>query len=241
LWQTALVRRWGTRYAWEANICVIHWYTSFPTTTVVDGSINGSTSMEFLSPFTITMFVIWCISEIVITVISAINRITAPSADADKFSFMIVWLSTIPAIIIAYLLQSNFLFFNGFGNLSILFPFLSILGCLFIGFGVTIRLLAVATLKQQFTTKVSIREQHKLMEQGIYKNIRHPAYLGHLMSLCGIGLISGNWISLFALVVFPLLGILYRIHVEEKALLRSFGSSYQEYADRTKRLLPRIW
>jgi protein-S-isoprenylcysteine O-methyltransferase Ste14 len=96
------------------------------------------------------------------------------------------------------------------------------LGCLLIAFGVTIRFIAVTTLKQQFTTKVSIIEGHKIVETGIYKIIRHPAYLGYL-------------------VVLPLLGILYRIHVEESVLLGYFGSAYQEYANRTKRLLPKIW
>ena len=101
--------------------------------------------------------------------------------------------------------------------------------------------MAVATLKKQFTVKVSIIEKHEIVETGIYKIIRHPAYLGHLASLLGIGLVLGNWVGLTALVVLPLAGILYRIHVEESALLRYFGPAYQEYASRTKRLLPGIW
>jgi len=101
--------------------------------------------------------------------------------------------------------------------------------------------MAVITLKQQFTTKVSIIEGHKIVETGIYKVIRHPAYLGYLVSLLGIGLVLGNWVGLTALVVLPLLGILYRIHVEESVLLGYFGTAYQEYVNRTKRLLPGIW
>ena len=58
--------------------------------------------------------------------------------------------------------------------------------------------------------------------------------------MLGIGLVLGNWVGLTALVVLPFLGILYRIHVEESVLLGYFGSAYQEYANRTKRLLPRI-
>jgi protein-S-isoprenylcysteine O-methyltransferase len=115
------------------------------------------------------------------------------------------------------------------------------LGCFFIAFGVTIRLIAVATLKTQFTVKVSIVEKHQIVETGIYRRIRHPAYLGHLASLLGIGLVLGNWVGLAALVVLPLAGILYRIHVEESVLLGYFGSAYQAYASRTKRLLPGIW
>jgi protein-S-isoprenylcysteine O-methyltransferase len=197
--------------------------------------------MEFLRYLTITLFVIWCVSEIVISLTSAINKSTVSSTGADKSSFLIIWLSTIPPILFAYLIQKHSIFSDGFASFSTLFPFLGYLGCLFIAFGVSIRLMAVATLKQQFTTQVSIIERHKIVETGIYKIIRHPAYLGHLASLLGIGFVLGNWIGLTALMVFPLLGILYRIHVEESVLLNYFGSPYQEYANRTKRLLPRIW
>ncbi|MBE0672522.1 MAG: isoprenylcysteine carboxylmethyltransferase family protein [Anaerolineales bacterium] len=197
--------------------------------------------MEILRYLTITLFVIWCASEIIITLISAINKSTASSTGADKFSFFIVWLSTIPPILFAYLIQKHFIFSNGFGSFSTQFRFLGYLGCLFIAFGVTIRLIAVATLKRQFITKVTIIEKHMIVEAGIYKVIRHPAYLGYLASLFGIGLVLGNWVGLTVLVVLPLLGILYRIHVEESVLLGYFGSAYQEYANRTKRLLPRIW
>lgn len=197
--------------------------------------------MEFLRYLTITLFVIWCVSEIVISLISNINRPRVSSTGTDKFSFFIVWLSTIPPILFAYLIQMHSIFSNGFGSFSTLFPFLGYLGCLFIAFGVTIRLMAVAALKQQFTTKVSIIERHKIVETGIYKMVRHPAYLGHLASLLGIGLVLGNWVGLTALVALPFTAILYRIHVEESALLNYFGPAYQEYASRTKRLLPGIW
>jgi len=197
--------------------------------------------MEFLRYLSITLFAIWCVSEIVIRLISDINKSRVPSTGADKFSFFIVWLSTISPILFAYLIRKHFIFSNGFGSFSTLFSFLGYLGCLCIAFGVIIRLIAVATLKEQFTVKVSIIERHKIVETGIYRIIRHPAYLGYLVSLLGIGLVLGNWVGLTALVVLPLVGILYRIHVEESVLFAYFGSAYQEYANRTKRLLPRIW
>jgi protein-S-isoprenylcysteine O-methyltransferase len=197
--------------------------------------------MKILEYMTITLFVIWCGSEIIISLISAINKSTVSSTRTDKFSFLIVWLSSIPPILFAYLIQKHSIFSNGFGSFPTQFRFLGYVGCLFIAFGVTIRLIAITTLKQQFTMKVSIIEGHKIVETGIYKVIRHPAYLGYLAVMLGIGLVLGNWVGLTALVVLPFLGILYRIHVEESVLLGYFGSAYQEYANRTKRLLPRIW
>jgi protein-S-isoprenylcysteine O-methyltransferase len=144
-------------------------------------------------------------------------------------------------IIFAYLIQRHVILANGFGSLATLFPLPGYLGCFVLLLGITIRLAAVATLKRQFTVKVSILEKHQIVDTGIYGIVRHPAYLGYLASLLGIGLLLGNWVGLVALVALPLGGILYRIRVEEGALLRHFGPAYQDYADRTKRLLPRIW
>jgi protein-S-isoprenylcysteine O-methyltransferase Ste14 len=122
-----------------------------------------------------------------------------------------------------------------------LFPLVGYWGYLVLAFGITIRLVAVATLQRYFTVSVSILEKHEIVDTGIYGIIRHPAYLGHLASLLGIGLVLGNWVGLVALVLLPLAGILYRIQVEERILLRYFGAAYQAYANRTKRLLPGIW
>jgi len=197
--------------------------------------------MKTVEYIAIAWFVIWCGSEIVISMISVVNKSAASSTKTDKFSFLVVWLSTFPPILFAYLINRHFILSNGFGNFSTQFQFMVYLGCLFIAFGVLLRLIAVTTLKKQFTVRVSIIEGHKIVETGIYKVIRHPAYLGYLAIMLGIGMVLGNWVGLTALAVLPFLGILYRINVEENVLLSYFGSAYQEYANRTKRLLPRIW
>jgi protein-S-isoprenylcysteine O-methyltransferase Ste14 len=198
-------------------------------------------NMSILGYLSITLFTLWCLSEIVIGLISLRNRSRGLSAGADRFSYLIVWFSTVPLIGLEYVLRVHPTFANGFGSLATLFPLLGYLGCLVLALGITIRLVAVATLQRYFTVSVSILEQHEIVETGIYSLIRHPAYLGHLVSLLGIGLVLGNWVGLAALVLLPLAGILYRIQVEERALLRYFGAAYQAYVDRTKRLLPGIW
>jgi protein-S-isoprenylcysteine O-methyltransferase Ste14 len=197
--------------------------------------------MVFLDYLTITVFVAWCVSELVIGLLNLRNRSRNLSAGADRFSYFIVWFSTVPPIGLAYLIRTHRIFANGFGSLSILFPLLGYLGCLMMVVGITLRQVAVATLKRQFTLRVAILENHEIVETGIYGLIQHPAYLGHLVALVGIGLVLGNWVSLTALVVLPLAGLCYRIRVEESALERYFGSAYHEYARRTKRLLPGIW
>lgn len=191
--------------------------------------------LEYL---TIFLLAIWAVSEIAINLLSLRNRSKSMSDRADRLSYWMVWLSTMVPILFAILVWKHAIFAEGFGSFSTLFP---LLGCLLLVFGITIRVMAVVLLNRQFTVQVLIVDRHKLVDTGIYGIIRHPAYLGHLASLLGIGLVSGNWISLAAFATLPLAGILYRIHVEEGILLRHFGTAYQVYADRTKRLIPGIW
>jgi protein-S-isoprenylcysteine O-methyltransferase len=197
--------------------------------------------MGFLEYLTIALFATWSASEVVISLISFRNRSRGSSEGRDRFSFFVMWFLIVPPIWFAVLIWRHLIFPNGFGNFSTLSPLLGYLGCLVMVFGIAIRLVAVATLKRQFTVTVSIVEKHDIVDTGIYRTVRHPAYLGILTFLLGFGLASGNSFSLAALVVLPLAATLYRIRVEERALLLHFGPAYQKYASRTKRLLPGIY
>ena len=73
---------------------------------------------------------------------------------------------------------------------------------------------------------------------GPYRLIRHPSYTGLLITLLGLGFIYANWLSLLVLMGCSLLGLSYRIHVEEHVLKAHLGERYQEYMRRTKRLIP---
>jgi protein-S-isoprenylcysteine O-methyltransferase Ste14 len=183
----------------------------------------------------------WSAGEFVIGLISGRNRWRGRSEGSDRFSVIVIWFSIAPPVLLAVMTWRHRIFPNGFGGFSTLSPLLGYLGCLIMLIGIAIRLVAVATLKRQFTITVSIVEKHEIIDTGIYRTVRHPAYLGLLAFLLGLGLASGNWFSLAALVVLPLAATLYRIHVEERALLSHFGAAYQAYASRTKRLLPGVY
>jgi len=55
------------------------------------------------------------------------------------------------------------------------------------------------------------------------------------------GLHTHNWISLAILLVFPTAAVLYRIQVEESALMGAFGGEYVDYMRTTKRLIPGVY
>lgn len=93
-------------------------------------------------------------------------------------------------------------------------------------------------LGKHFTVRVQVREKAKLITQGPYNCIRHPAYTGSFLIFTGISLAVGTWIGAIFAIAINLIAYRYRIRVEEEALLDAFGSDYEEYKKRTWKLFP---
>ena len=107
--------------------------------------------------------------------------------------------------------------------------------------GLAIRGTAILTLGKFFSSNVAILDSQKLNRSGLYRLVRHPSYLGLLLVFVAIGLHSRNWLS-FAIVLVPTTtALLYRIHVEEAALVKAFGDEYRAYGQTTKRLIPGLY
>jgi protein-S-isoprenylcysteine O-methyltransferase Ste14 len=84
---------------------------------------------------------------------------------------------------------------------------------------------------------VAIQPGHTLLTTGVYGVIRHPSYLGLLISSLGWGLAfrSGIGVLLAGLLIPPLLA---RIRAGERRLRTQFGAEYEAYCARTSRLIP---
>jgi protein-S-isoprenylcysteine O-methyltransferase Ste14 len=71
--------------------------------------------------------------------------------------------------------------------------------------------------------------------------VRHPGYTGVVLIVVGAGAISGHWVGLAGWTILVVLPLLYRIRIEETALVRALGDSYRSYAAAHKRLVPLVW
>lgn len=107
--------------------------------------------------------------------------------------------------------------------------------------GLIIRITSIITLKQYFTYTVTKIENHKLIESGLYKYIRHPGYLGGLIIMIGVAVSLLNWIAILAMLLSMMTGYIYRIKVEERLLEEHLGEKYKDYQKRTKKLIPKIY
>jgi protein-S-isoprenylcysteine O-methyltransferase Ste14 len=76
---------------------------------------------------------------------------------------------------------------------------------------------------------------------GPYRVLRHPSYAGILLAVIGVGLASANWADLLCGLFLVITPLLWRIHVEEKALKATVGDRYRTYAAQHKRLVPLVW
>jgi protein-S-isoprenylcysteine O-methyltransferase Ste14 len=115
------------------------------------------------------------------------------------------------------------------------------LGVAMIVIGLIIRIWSIMTLKQYFTYIVAQVENHQIIETGLYKNIRHPGYLGQLMIFIGIATSLSNWLSILFMMIPIFIGYTYRINVEESFMIDQLGENYLNYQKRTKRIIPLIY
>jgi protein-S-isoprenylcysteine O-methyltransferase Ste14 len=107
--------------------------------------------------------------------------------------------------------------------------------------GIGLRLWSFRTLGRYFTFVVQTSRDQPVITSGPYRVIRHPSYAGVLLAVVGIGIIIGNWWSLVVLTAAVAGGIVFRIRVEERALLDGLDDDYREYAATHKRLIPFVW
>lgn len=107
--------------------------------------------------------------------------------------------------------------------------------------GIALRFWSFQTLGRYFTFTVQTSSDQPVITAGPYRVIRHPSYAGVLLAVIGLGLIIGNWLSLLVLTAAVAWGLVFRIRVEERALLEDIGDDYRSYAATHKRLVPFLW
>jgi protein-S-isoprenylcysteine O-methyltransferase Ste14 len=98
-----------------------------------------------------------------------------------------------------------------------------------------------ADLGTNWSITLEVREKHQLITQGVYRHIRHPMYSALLIYSIGQALVLPNWIAGPSYGVAMVLLVALRLAREERMMLDEFGSDYDAYMRRTKRLVPGVW
>jgi protein-S-isoprenylcysteine O-methyltransferase Ste14 len=152
----------------------------------------------------------------------------------DKKSTFLVAMALSSVLILSEIL--NLLRLGRFRN-----AWISIAGLALMVTGLVIRSWSMLTLQKFYTRTLHVQEQQQLIKKGPYKHIRHPGYLGTILTWEAAGLAMQNFMVLIVAVVLISSAYIYRIQQEEKMLLRKFGDDFLSYKKHSWRLIPFIW
>ncbi|WP_113889443.1 methyltransferase family protein [Roseiarcus fermentans] len=106
--------------------------------------------------------------------------------------------------------------------------------------GGVLRLAPVFVLGRRFSGLVAIQPDHVLVTDGLYGVIRHPSYLGLLVTCVGWSLVFRSIVGL-ALTGAIALVLVARMNAEERLLGETFGAEYAAWRARTWRLVPWVY
>ena len=167
-------------------------------------------------------------------VLALTKRSQAATNSKDANSLRVLWIVIGVSVWLSIQLHASF------PAASLPQPF-AVLGLVLFVAGIFLRWYSIIHLGRFFTIDVAIAADHQVVDSGPYRFVRHPSYAGALLAFAGFGLVMRNWASLLAITVPIFAAFLYRIEVEERALLEALGDRYHAYEQRTKRLIPFVY
>jgi protein-S-isoprenylcysteine O-methyltransferase Ste14 len=110
-------------------------------------------------------------------------------------------------------------------------------GCVLVFAGLGFSAWARVHLGGNWSSRVTVKEDHELIRSGPYALVRHPIYTGLLLAIAGTALVEGQWRALLALL---LMGISFwrKLRVEERLMNLTFADEYRQYCAHTAALIP---
>ena len=140
--------------------------------------------------------------------------------------------SAVGAFVFAYWTQMHI---PGTARLAVFYA-----GIVVLLLGSLLRRLCFKTLGEHFTGDVRARADQPVIQTGPYRYVRHPSYTAGMLMYLGLGLALTSWLSIALLLIGTIVGYVYRVRVEERALLTEIGAPYAEFMRTRKRFIPYV-
>jgi protein-S-isoprenylcysteine O-methyltransferase Ste14 len=91
-----------------------------------------------------------------------------------------------------------------------------------------------------WSSSVTLKQDHTLVRSGPYRIVRHPIYTGLLGGLLGTAVVLGE-LRCFLGVVLAAIAWKIKSVTEEALMVQQFGDQYTHYQTKVKALVPYIW
>jgi protein-S-isoprenylcysteine O-methyltransferase Ste14 len=114
-------------------------------------------------------------------------------------------------------------------------------GAIVVAGGISLRVWSIRTLGSLFTATVSVMPDQQVVQSGPYRALRHPSYTGALLTVLGIALVFASVVGAVATLALGVPVYVYRMSIEERALVDQLGEAYRSYRERTWRLVPFVY
>lgn len=110
-------------------------------------------------------------------------------------------------------------------------------GFIFVIAGFILMQMAEKYLDKQFSVEVTVQKNHKLIQSGPYKFIRHPRYLGILTFFMGISIVFRSLLSIFFVAALCIV-LIWRVYAEESLMHQEFDKEWEIYCKKSWRIIP---
>lgn len=117
-------------------------------------------------------------------------------------------------------------------------PGISLAGVIMVVSGICGRNYSIKFLGRYWSGDIEIKKEHRVIKEGPYAYVRHPAYLSMIMNGIGLCLIPNSYYSLLLAFFCYIPALLLRIYLEETVFVRELGEEYLDYKKEVYALLP---
>jgi protein-S-isoprenylcysteine O-methyltransferase Ste14 len=114
-------------------------------------------------------------------------------------------------------------------------------GVVLIVLGALLRRHCWRMLGTSFTGDVRAHSDQEVVSRGAYRIVRHPSYTAGILLNAGVGIALGSWASALLFTAASIAVYVYRMNVEERALLAVIGEPYRQFMATRKRLVPFLY
>ena len=143
------------------------------------------------------------------------------------------------AMVAALVLQPVLLPMLGFRTNQLWGLIIQVLGIFIILVALGLHIWSRVHLRHYYAERVEVQPEHKVIETGPYRLMRHPVITSFFGIAIGLFLVNPALTTIAALLYT--IWDFTRAAQQEEALLTRTLPGYTEYAQQTPRFLPRIW